>query len=113
MRTCFLLLLAPFVLLLPGVAADNKAAAGWSQVQGLGPHTLVHIKGDKQSAVCFLHSVEDQQLTCGRSEAIGSPVIVFLRSDIKTIKLSRKSVGTRIDAGPMDNLFDGALIYQR
>jgi hypothetical protein len=113
MRTCFLLLLAPFVLLRPGAAADNKAATGWSQVQGLGPHTLVHIKGDKQSAVCFVHSVEEQQLTCSRSETIGSPVIVFLRSDIKTIKLSRKSVGTRIDAGPMDNLFDGALIYQR
>jgi hypothetical protein len=113
MRTCFLLLLAPFVLMRPGAAADNKAASGWSQVQGLGPHTLVHIRGDKQSAVCFVHSVEDQQLTCGRSEAIGSPVIVFPRSEIKSIKLSRKSVATGVKAGPVDNLFDGALIYQR
>ncbi len=113
MRTCFLLLLAPLVLLRPGAAADSKAASEWSQVQGLGPHTLVHIRGDKQSAICFLHSVEEQQLTCGRSESIGSPVIVFPRSEIKSIKLSKKSVATGIKAGPVDSLFDGALIYQR
>jgi hypothetical protein len=113
MRTCFLLLLAPLVLLRAGAAADTKAASGWSQVQGLGPHTLVHIRGDKQNAVCFLHSVEEQELTCGRSEAIGSPVIVFPRAEIKSIKLSRKSVATGIKAGPVEGLFDGALSYQR
>jgi hypothetical protein len=113
MRTCFLLILGLLVLLRPGAAADTKAASGWSQVEGLGPHTLVHIKGDKQNAVCFLHSVEEQQLTCGRSEAIGTPVIVFPRAEIKSIKLSRKSVATGVKAGPVDSLFDGALIYHR
>jgi hypothetical protein len=113
MRTCFLLLLALLVLLNTGAAADKAAASGWRQVEGLGPHTRVHIKSDKENAVCFVHSVEEQQLTCGRSETIGSPVIVFPRAEIKSIKLSRKSLATGINAGPVDDLFDGALIYQR
>ena len=85
----------------------------WHQVEGLGPHTRVHITSDKQSAVCFVHSVEEQQLTCGRSETIGSPVIVFSRAEIKTIKLSKKALGLAFNAGPVDDLFDGVLIYQR
>jgi hypothetical protein len=113
MRNCFLPALLPLVLVALCVAAETAAPVGWRQVQGLGPHTRVHIKGDKENAVCFIHSVEEDQLTCGRSEAIGSPVLVFPRSQIKSIRLSRKSFGTAINAGPVDDLFDGALIYQR
>jgi hypothetical protein len=113
MRNCFVMAFLSLVLVALGFAAENPANVGWRQVQGLGPHTRVHIKSDKENAVCFIHSVDEEQLTCGRSEAIGSPVLVFPRAQIKSIKLSRKSVGTAINAGPMDDLFDGALIYQR
>ena len=112
MRTCLTAVFAPLLLL--GVCtAENAVPHSWHQVEGLGPHTRVHIKSDKESAVCFVHSVDEEQLTCGRSEAIGSPVIVFPRAEIKSIKLSRKSLGAAINAGPVDDLFDGVLIYQR
>jgi hypothetical protein len=115
MRNGFLLGLAPFVLLAAGVAEQDSAASGWRQVEGLGPHTRVYIKNDKENTLCYVHSVEEQQLTCGRSEAIGSPVLVFPRAEIKTIKLVIKGLGlaSTLSAGYADDLLPGQLIYQR
>jgi hypothetical protein len=113
MRNCFLFACLLFVLVPLGVATGGSAPSGWPQVQGLGPHTRIHIKSDKENAVCFVHFADEQQLTCSRSEAIGSPLLVFPRAEIKSIKLSRKSLGTTINTGYVDDLFDGALIYQR
>lgn len=113
MRKCFLFsltLLVPFTL---SAAAQASTASGWQQVQGLGPHTRIHVKTDKESVVCFFHSADEQQLTCGRSENIGSPVEVIPRAQIKSIKLSRKALGTGINTGHVDDLFDGQLVYQR
>jgi hypothetical protein len=81
-------------------------------VQGLGPHTRIHIKSDKENAICFVHSVDEQQLTCGRSEAIGSPVLVFPREQIKSIKLSLRVPGAATRVGYVSDIFDGQLIYQ-
>jgi hypothetical protein len=115
MRNRFLLAIVPFVLLTLAVAEQDAASAGWRQVQGLGPHTRVYIKTDKESTLCYVHSVEDQQLTCGRSEAIGSPVLVFPRAQIKTIKLLRKGLGlaATLSAGYADDVLPGQVIYQR
>jgi hypothetical protein len=115
MRNCFLLAVMPVLLLGLGAAEQDSAASGWRQVQGLGPHTRVYVKTDKENALCYVHSVEEQQLTCGRSEAIGSPVLVFPRAEIKTIKLVRKGVGlaATLSAGYADDLLPGQLIYQR
>jgi hypothetical protein len=113
MRNWFQLALVPFILLGLCGAAQDPVPRGWQQVQGLGPHTRIHIKSDKENAICFVHSVDEQQLTCGRSETIGSPVLVFPRGEIKSIKLSKKAVGTTISAGYVDDIFDGPLIYQR
>jgi hypothetical protein len=93
---------------------------GWQQVQGLGPHSHVIIKGDKQSAVCFVHFVEEQELTCSRSEDIGSDSLTFTRAEVKSIKLARGGtlggmalrVTDRV-APPVDELFAGVVIYQR
>jgi hypothetical protein len=115
MRNGFLLAVVPFVLLAAGVAEQDSAASGWRQVQGLGPHTRVYIKTDKENALCYVHSVEEQELTCGRSEAIGSPVLVIPRAEIKTIKLLRKGLGlaATLSAGYADDILTGQLIYQR
>jgi hypothetical protein len=115
MRNGFWLAVLPLVLLSLAVAEQNAATAGWRQVQGLGPHTRVYIKTDKENALCYVHSVEEQQLTCGRSEAIGSPVLVFLRAEIKTIKLLRKGLGlaATLSAGYAGDLLPGQVIYQR
>jgi hypothetical protein len=115
MRNVLLLAFAPFILLTAGAADQGAAAAGWRQVQGLGPHTRIYIKTDKESTLCYVHSVEDQQLTCGRSEAIGSPVLVIPRAEIKTIKLPRKglSLAGTLSAGYADDLIPGQVIYQR
>src|SRR3984885_7793203 len=92
MRNCFLLTVMPVLLLGLCAAEQDSAASGWRQVQGLGPHTRVYIKTDKETTLCYVHSVEEQELTCGRSEAIGSPVLFFPRAEIKSIKLLRKGV---------------------
>src|ERR1700691_6597346 len=99
MRNCCLLAYMPFVLLALGAAASDSVPRGWQQVQGLGPHTRIHIKSDKENAICFVHSVDEQELTCARSETIGSAVVVFPRGEIKSIKLSRKAIGTAINTG--------------
>jgi|ERR1700733_12182026 hypothetical protein len=113
MRNCVLFAFVPLVPLALCAAVQASAPSGWQQVEGLGPHTRIHVKTDKESVVCFLHSADEQQLTCGRSEAIGSPVLTFPRAEIKSIKLSRKAIGTGINTGYMDDLLDGQLIYQR
>jgi hypothetical protein len=115
MRKGFLLGFMTFVLVGLAAAEQDSASSGWRQVQGLGPHTRVYIKTDKENALCYVHSVEEQQLTCGRSEAIGSPVLVFPRAEIKTIKLLRKGLGlaATLSAGYADDMLPGQLIYQR
>jgi hypothetical protein len=115
MRNGFVLGLMTFVLVALAGAEQDSASSGWRQVQGLGPHTRVYIKADKESALCYVHSVEEQELTCGRSEAIGSPVLVFPRAEIKTIKLLRKGLGlaATLSAGYADDMLPGQLIYQR
>ena len=115
MRNGLLLASVLVVLLTPAGAEQDSASAGWRQVQGLGPHTRVYIKTDKENALCYVHSVEEQQLTCGRSETIGSPVLVFPRAEIKTIKLLRKGLGlaATLSAGYADDLLPGQVIYQR
>jgi hypothetical protein len=115
MRNGFLLASVPFLLLALGAAEQDSASSGWRRVQGLGPHTRVYIKTDKENALCYVHSVEEQQLTCGRSEAIGSPVLVFPRAEIKTIKLLRKGLGlaATLSAGYADDILPGQVIYQR
>jgi hypothetical protein len=115
MRNGFLLAIVPLVLLTLAAAEQDSASAGWRQVEGLGPHTRVYIKTDKENALCYVHSVEEQELTCGRSEAIGSPVLVFPRAEIKTIKLLRKGLGlaATLSAGYADDIISGQVIYQR
>ena len=113
MRHCCSLAFLALVQLALCAAVEASAPSGWQQVEGLGPHTRIHVKTDKESVVCFLHSADEQQLTCGRSESIGSPVLVFPRAEIKSVKLSRKVIGTGINTGYMDDLLDGQLIYQR
>jgi hypothetical protein len=113
MRNCFLVAVLSFALLALCAAARDSGSSGWQQVQGLGPHTRIHIKSDKDNVICFVHSVDEQQLTCGRSEAIGSPVLVFPREQIKTIKLSLRVPGATTRIGYVSDIFDGQLIYQR
>ncbi len=116
MRNGLLLAFVTFASVAIGAAAEqNSASSGWRQVQGLGPHTRVYIKTDKESALCYVHSVEEQELTCGRSEEIGSPVLTFPRAEIKTIKLLRKGLGlaATLSAGYADDLISGPVVYQR
>jgi len=113
MRNCLLLVFVPLTLFALCAAARDSVSSGWQQVQGLGPHTRIHIKSDKENAICFVHSVEEQELTCGRSEAIGSPVLVFPREQIKSIRLLLRVPGAGISVGYVSDIFDGQLIYQR
>jgi hypothetical protein len=120
MRNYGLAALVPCILLSfsaiaqnPGAKVTSAQSSGWQQVQGLGPHTRIPIKSDKENAICFVHSVDEQQLTCGRSEAIGSPVLVFPREQIKSIKLSVRVPGAATRVGYVSDIFDGQLVYQR
>ncbi len=113
MRNCLLFAVVPFALIALCASARDAGSSGWQQVQGLGPHTRIHIKSDKENVICFVHSVDEQQLTCGRSEAIGSPVLVFPREQIKSIKLSLRAPGATTRVGYVGDIFDGQLVYQR
>ena len=126
-------MLKPFLVgsfvLLAGVAAWAQSSAppntpvapgGWQQVAGLGPHSRIIVKSDKQTATCFVHFVEEQELTCSRSEEIGSPTLTFQRSEVKSIKLAHGGTLGGMALGltdkvmsPADEMFAGTVIYQR
>jgi hypothetical protein len=127
MRNYGLAALVPCILLSfsaiaqnPGAKVTSAQSSGWQQVQGLGPHSRIFVKTDKQNAVCFVHFVEEQQLTCSRSESIGSSTLVFPRNEVKSIKLERGGalgglvLGVTGGAvGYADDLFAGPVVYQR
>jgi hypothetical protein len=104
----------------PGAKVASAQPSGWQQVQGLGPHSKIFIKTDKQNAVCFVHFVEEEQLTCSRSESIGSDSLVFPRNEVRSIKLERGgALGGLVlgvtggSVGYADELFAGTVVYQR
>jgi hypothetical protein len=91
----------------------------WQQVEGLGPHSKILIKSDKLTAVCFVHFVEEDQLTCSRSESIGASSLVFPRNEVKIIKISRGPLGGLVLSATggvvtyPDELMSGPVVYQR
>ena len=91
----------------PMTAPPTAKPTGWQRVEGLGPHSKIRIKSDKQSAICFVHFVEEQQLTCSPSESIGSSTLTFPRSEIISIKLSHWMVGE------LDDIMPGPFVYHR
>jgi hypothetical protein len=104
----------------PGAKVPSAEPKGWQQVQGLGPHSKIFVKTDKQNAVCFVHFVEEQQLTCSRSEDIGATSLVFSRDEVRSIKLEHGGVlgglvlgVTGGSVGYADELFAGTVVYQR
>ena len=100
--------------------ATSAQAQGWKRVEGLGPHSRILIKSDKATTVCYVHFVEEQQLTCSKSESIGSDSLVFARSEIKTIKIARGGMLGGLVLGMTngivskpDELMAGTVVYQR
>lgn len=106
--------LVPLIVLSLFASAQNPMAqaptakpTGWQRVQGLGPHSKIRIKSDSKSAICFVHFVEDQELTCSLSEDIGASSLTFPRSEIQSIKLSHWMVGL------VDDLMPAPFVYRR
>jgi hypothetical protein len=101
----------------PSVAPISPRS--WQQAEGLGPHSKILIKSDKLTAVCFVHFVEEDQLTCSRSESIGASSLVFPRNEVKVIKIQRGPLGGLVlnATGGMvtypDELMAGPIVYQR
>jgi hypothetical protein len=80
------LLLASLSLIHPAHAQTPALPSDWSRVQSLPTQTLVTVKTDDHKFTCAIVAVTADQLTC--------PQKVFSRTEIKTIKLPRKSKST-------------------
>ena len=80
-----------------GGARAQAPAAGsnWDHLKALPQHTRLHVSADKMSHTCYLLSVDDATLVCGR--------YTFQRAEVKKVKLTRYGVsygvGAAIGAG--------------
>jgi hypothetical protein len=75
--------------------AQTLAGSNWEHLKALPQHTRLHVSADKMSHTCYLLSVDDTSLVCGR--------YTFPRAEVKTVKLTRYGtsygIGTAIGAG--------------
>ena len=86
----------------------NAEPAGWQRVQALSPVSRIRIASDTRNASCFVVTVSDAELTCSRSRIATDHPLVFPRSEVKSIKFSRK--GHSATVGLLIGLGAGAAI---
>src|SRR5580658_11081508 len=108
MRTCWLLVFVSMFVSSLSLQAQNglptsAEQAGWQRVQALSPVARIRVASDTKSATCFVVSVSDAMLTCSRSRNPTGQPLEFPRSEVKSIKFSRKghssTVGLLIGLG--------------
>lgn len=88
--------LLSFVALLPTftpVQAQSSLAVqpsqtpgGWAAVEALPPHAEIHLRTDRRKLTCHIDAVTPDTLSCANS--------TFARSNIGSIKLTRRSAST-------------------
>ena len=75
--------------------AQAPLGSNWDHLKALPQHTRLHVSADKMRHTCYLLSVDDATLVCGR--------YTFPRAEVKSVKLTRYGVsyggGAAIGAG--------------
>lgn len=91
---CLSALGVSLILLGGNCATAQQPAAGsnWGRVQQLPPHTKVHISADHHSRTCIIESATDSTLVCTGGHQ-------FARTEIKSVKLTRRGISTLAGAG--------------
>jgi hypothetical protein len=76
-------------------AQSTAAGSNWDHLKALPVHTRLHVSADHMGHTCYLLSVDDAALVCGR--------YTFPRAEVKSVKLTRYGtsygVGAAIGAG--------------
>ena len=79
----------------PVHAQSPAAGSNWDHLKALPVHTRLHVSADHMSHTCYLLSVDDAALMCGR--------YTFLRAEVRTVKLTRYGtsygLGAAVGAG--------------
>ena len=93
-----LLQLVAFVVLSCAIACSAQSSAAgsnWDHLKALPVHTRLHVSADHMGHTCYLLSVDDTALVCGR--------YTFPRAEVKDVKLTRYGlsygVGAAVGAG--------------
>jgi hypothetical protein len=85
------------------VQPNSAVHSGWNRVQQLPAQTEVHVKADRKKVTCRIDAVTEDKLTCSSTKGNGSSSYEFSRTEIKTVKLSRRGrsalIGLAIGAG--------------
>ncbi len=75
----------------PILAQSPAAGSNWDHVRALPIHTRLHVSADHMSHTCYLLSVDDTALMCGR--------YTFPRAEVKSVKLTRYGLSYGAGAG--------------
>lgn len=76
-------------------AQSPAAGSNWEHLKALPVHTRLHVSADHMGHTCYLLSVDDAALVCGR--------YTFPRAEVQSVKLTRYGtsygVGVAVGAG--------------
>jgi hypothetical protein len=78
----------------PAPSPSHAIADTWNNLSAIAPHTHIHVAADHGGTTCYFIAVDDQNLTCGHKNGSDKGRHVFVRGDVKSVKLTRYGVST-------------------
>jgi hypothetical protein len=85
----------------PAVQATTTRQMGdsWSHLQALQEHWRMHVAADSHGRTCNFVSADATSLTCSSSASGQGKRWVFQRADVRSVKLTRRTVSTLAGLG--------------
>lgn len=70
--------------------AASPEGSNWARVQALPVQTYLHVNARTRHAICYLTSVDAENLSCLKDTGVGHKALSFQRAEITSIKLARR-----------------------
>ncbi len=78
----------------PAPSPSHAIADTWNNLSAIAPHAHIHVAADHGGSTCYFIAVDDQNLTCGHKNGSDKGRRVFVRADVKSVKLTRYGIST-------------------
>ena len=83
----------------PAAAETRTPGDTWSRLSALPNGARMHISADEKSKTCNFVSADDEKLVCSSGRASYAANFTFLRTEVKSVKLTRYGLSTLAGAG--------------